>query len=363
VLAHQTPTLTYPQLYHAARALEKAGNVRVERVDGLIWLRADPQKPVDLKKPPHFSNKPTQPPSIFAIPRKAHPLRRDAVVASMDGWKWNINDIAENFEMYLEDVANKSVILRYRDVPTTLAAMPARNRFNDPKTAARNLANYETAWEHASKYHTKAVFLTLTTDPKRHKSWWHGARNLTKAWNRFLSFCQSKRMLGRRPQYIAVYEFGSKGTYKIPHVHAVLFVPYLMPHEEITRAWERCGQGSINWIVAVKQKRNRWDWDGKPQHASEDESPQHYLAKYLKKALFASKDEVHGSGTLGLYWVANRHFFSCSRAFSKHFQKPLPSLGLWEYVGCYTPLNMPLWVWELLHPPKVQTFISKPPPV
>ena len=134
--------------------------------------------------------------------------------------------------------------------------MDYRTRFNSKSYIKKLLKRFERVFSIACRHYNYAVFLTLTTDPKRFSSLWHANRHFSVAFNRFLSFLGKR--LGKRPKYICVYEFTKSG---LLHAHIIIFgVSYLLHKFELTKYWAKCGQGKITYIYRLKKKRDRWVW-------------------------------------------------------------------------------------------------------
>lgn len=155
-------------------------------------------------------------------------------------------------------------------------------------------------------------------DPSGFRNLWEANRNLSIAWNRFTSYLK-KRNGGIRPKYIAAYEFTESG---LIHIHALIFVEYLAPNEEISREWRRCGQGEISYVYSLKnvQKRDgtgrewRWNSQSRPSDAKTT-SGGDYLKKYLKKCLLAMMDGYTSPSEIqSMYWAMNKRMFTYSRS-------------------------------------------------
>ncbi len=240
--------------------------------------------------------------------------------------------LEELFTQYLDLVDAKVILLRHRKDPEKFALMGYRTRFNDDKRRRKLLARYDHAWSYATKHYQNGVFLTLTTDPSQFSSIYEATMAISWAWNSFMSWLQKK--LGRRPPYIKVLEFTKKG---LPHLHVVFFdVGYLADHEEITEEWNRLGQGIINYEYAIINRKGSWSWKKrKPRDGGR--SVKQYLKKYLLKTM-SMKDSA--LGTLALYWVTNRRFYTTARILGKKLLYEHRT-GEWQFFGT-------AWAVELL---------------
>ena len=335
----------YVKLYRRVNKLRNLGLVRVEkRDDGLLWVDVT-EKLLHLIQQARNSNKcdrsRNKPDSVFSLPKRARPERIEAIKVAL-GVKMLDDDVKSSlqdwFERYLYYADGRVVVLSRSDsapddVPSYLI-LPYVTRFTDDSIKVRNLKKFETIWDFSRSHYEYAVFVTLTTDPKRFKSVWHGWRHLSVAFNRFMS--SLRRVYGFRPPYVAVYEFTKSG---LLHVHLVLFgVRYLMHYRRLSALWSKEGQGKIVYVYTLRNDGSGWHWARmRPRDAKRGESADDYLKKYLKKALY----DVEG---LYLYWVSNKRFFSYSRAFSQLFPKRPISLGWFVFFGTFKTFELPAFV-------------------
>ncbi|MFA5408708.1 MAG: hypothetical protein WC343_08065 [Bacilli bacterium] len=317
--------------------------------------------------------------------------------------KAKLAEIREYYEYYLEEIADKTIVLVNKDAETPAAedfkTLPYRTRFNDWSRSARALDKYEAAWTEAEKYYTNAVFLTLTTDPKKHSSLWRANRHMAVAWNRYTALLTKRardgfiddlrttraatlktqgytpeevetlthsdefeqyleqELQGRsfRPRYIAVNEFMENG---LLHMHIIVFgTSWIAKRDKISADWDRCGQGKIVKAIAVHRNHvsGVWEWSGsRPEDAAPGESPRDYLKKYLNKA-------IHDRKGFELYWAVNKPFMSSSRRFDparmtieeevdrwvqkikeKILKEQNPSY--WTYAFCSPSPDIPRWM-------------------
>ena len=335
--------------------------------------------------------------------------------------KAKLADIREYYDYYLEEIADKTIVLVNKDAETPggedFKTLPYRTRFNDFSRSARALDKYEAAWVEAEKFFSNAVFLTLTTDPKKHPSLWRANRHMSVAWNRYTALLTKRardgfiddlrttrakilktqgysdeeietlthsdefrqyieqELQGRsfRPKYVAVNEFMENG---LLHMHIIVFgTSWIAKREQISEDWDRCGQGQIVKALATHRnpKTGIWEWDGgRPEDADSGESPKDYLKKYLNKAIYNRKG-------FELYWALNKNFMSASRRFDparmtieeevdhwyqrikeKLIKEQNPSY--WTYAFCSPAKDVPTWMaWydrknrRILQPPPVLT--------
>lgn len=158
-------------------------------------------------------------------------------------------------------------------------------------------------------------------DPEGHRNLWETNRSFGKAWNGFMSFL--KKRLGRRPQYVAAFEYTETG---LLHVHALIFTDSLPNTDEISTEWRRLGQGSIAYQYRLRQHKTtdprtgepiwEWRWVSSSSRPADSKgmSGTDYLKKYLKKSALAMMDDYRSpADTQSLYWTFNKRFWTCSR--------------------------------------------------
>lgn len=134
-------------------------------------------------------------------------------------------------------------------------SLPYKTRFNSEKRLAKSFAQFNQGLEFAREEYSNAVFLTLTTDPKKHESISEMADAISKNWSRLRSWMSYESQDERRPNlsnfdYIKTLEFTEKGY---PHLHVLLFdmpvnkngKPYLCPKNMLSNRWDELGQGRI----------------------------------------------------------------------------------------------------------------------
>jgi len=329
-------------LYHrAAKRLQDRGIATVEKADdGLLWISiqrkllmdlaiASKQKIEGLRETTinlmrRFSEIPTngishdKPPKkdIFAIPKNASIERLEAIrmVRGMKTMmtKADRKDLASMFNRY-DDRTTIKIITLLDQTSGDLVGAEYSTRFNDVKKAAISLTKFDAAHAKSFESYRKACFLTLTTDPKLFNCVWDANRHIGKAWNKFLSFLTKRH--GSRPEYITAYEYTKKGMI---HLHALVFVDFIAGFKDISKEWERCGQGSIQYVYQVVAKKINdewcWKWARDRPEKTNTEHAGDYLKKYLRKATLSRYDKFEARGMVqALYWVFNKRFWSCSR--------------------------------------------------
>jgi len=291
-------------------------------------------------------------PKPSEYPLKMSSLRRDAVnvVASVkmlsESKRARLDD---NFCAYMEDIADKVIILKERlqsESNSEIISIPYKTRFNCESKKLQAIEKYEAAWQRATNNYKVAVELMLTTDPSRFKSLWHANRHMSKAWNKFLSYLQKRFKF--RPDYIAASEF-TKQT-GLLHLHAVIFnVGWITNKHELTKEWERCGQGSYTWIFKIVNDAGEWHWLRQKPRDAQDMQPKDYLKKYLKKSLYDDHANV-------MYWTFNKRYFTHSRKLINVCKIIKSHDVVYVYIGCWNFWDLPSW---LINPREFQISDNK----
>jgi len=306
----------------------------IYRIDGLLFI--EPKCAFfDLIK--DFVKFKLTKPSIYDIPKRAHDLRIESIEMIQ---KLNVlnsdlkKNLIQNFNFYIEEIKSKVLcFLRTHPRPPYDVTLikPYTTRFTTPAIKIKTLSKYEFALKTATERHKKAVFLTLTTDPKLFESLWHANRHFCIAFNKFLSYLTSKKH--GRPEYIAVYEY-TKET-GLLHAHIILFgMTWIAKHKSITEEWERCSQGSTNYEYAIHNDCGFWRWTHKGPKTDYDNDAGNYLKKYLKKAIFSNEH-------LELYWIFNKRFMTCSRRFIDPTDETTTTGIYWKFIGTWPLQDVP----------------------
>ena len=162
-------------------------------------------------------------------------------------------------------------------------------------------------------------------DPDGFQNLWEADRSFSPAWNRFMSYLKKKNN-GKRPQYLAAFEFTESG---LLHIHVLIFLEYLLPNDQISLEWRRCGQGEITYINALKNvfnpqtKQREWRWNShsRPTDAK-GMSGGDYLKKYIKKCALALMDSYTSpADTHSMYWALNKRMHTCSRSLMEGYEE------------------------------------------
>ena len=237
-----------------------------------------------------------------------------------------INDL---FDEYLDDCNMKRIVLILKDEFSNTTAqlediliLNYKTRFTDERRLKTNIKIYHSVFATATRKYSRAVHLVLTTDPNRFKNLYEANRHFAIAFNRFMSYLT--KIFKKRPPYIAAFEFTKSG---LLHCHLIIFnVNYLMHKQKITEVWQRCGQGTYNYVYALKNDNGKWVYARKkPDNLRQGETAEDYLKKYLIKAQYNVE-------AASLYWVINKRFFTYSRKLLENFQKRPAPAGIYKFL-------------------------------
>jgi len=242
----------------------------------------------------------------------------------------DIKEIMELFKIYLNEISGKILLFKKKGSDgfneDDFLKIKYTTRFNSPMFIWENIDKVETIIYNAQKKYKNAVFLTLTTDPKKHINLYASYKSFSENLNRFFSFIRKK--FGMRLPYLNVYEFTKSG---LLHCHILLFgTSYLLNSKKISSLWGKYGQGKIIKIHNIKRDgKGGYTWGRNKPKDAKDGSLNSYLTKYLKKAFYDKK-------TLALYWASNKRFFTYSRELYKNEKKERKESSKWEYIGAYS---------------------------
>jgi len=334
----------YIRLYRLLKRLEKDGFVELFKMDGLIWVKPKDANILDLIKGDlqnsNFAKQKTKSP---LIPKRCNKHRKEAIEISLT--KQMLDEtkrkkITQCFNSYINELKYKKIVLkRFYDAPTFYSkflVIPYKTRFNDKRYSRKQFKVHNEIFKIASSKYKNAVLLTLTTDPKRFKSVFHGWKNFSKALNRFMSFLRKR--LKERPLYSAYYEFTKSG---LLHVHIIIFgKAYLLPKNDIVKEWERCKQGTIVDVMALLNSSGRWSSLSSNLASNQNiRNVKGYLGKYLSKSLYDAEQ-------LELYFTSNKRFISYSYRLYRPEAPQRESLGVFYFLCSCFEWELPLVVYE-----------------
>jgi hypothetical protein len=284
--------------------------------------------------------------------------------------------LAEELSSYVERIDNYRLWFEAEYLDTRASGpdseifrIPYATRFNSEKRTAKSFAQFNQGLEYARQNYDNAVFMTLTSDPKKHDSIADMADSISKNWNRLRSWMKYDSQDPNRPnqsfEYIKTLEFSKKGY---PHLHVLAFgvesrggKPYLISKNMLSNKWDSLGQGSIVDLQPLVYESDLGDGyeveegfiayseaeseKSTVSGGSEDDSEiqlqtvGQYLGKYMSKTLGAidkiptwSSDSSADSGSeedsdsielsevakIGLYFATQKKIFTKSQEIQEH---------------------------------------------
>lgn len=361
----------YHRLYRQIERWQDAGLVQIDRnvVDPLSVELSQKRGlyvsgTVNLIKGMQNSNNNAKPdfeipPGSFSLlpsrfPRRCSPIRRSAIGTAMRIRQYplfirprptqlnphlvpKIYDMEKKFTQWQEDCDNKRIVLaRIAGQGAPYCILPVTTRFNNDGRKVELLKTYESGIDNSLQRYDKAVFITFTTDPLLHlspqgqpverviktsdgkreiarfetqgrgTSLYDANRHESEAWRKWYE-AESRRR-GYRIPYIRVVEFMQNG---LIHTHVLLFgINWLKPFQQLAYEWGvKYQQGFMVHAYTIHKTGGTWQWkdDKNTPNDSNGRTPDDYLKKYLKKALYDT------DGYWG-YWVHNKRFFTMSQS-------------------------------------------------
>jgi len=236
------------------------------------------------------------------------------------------------------------VFRRIRGSGDEYLCLPYRTRFNDAGRAGDVRERFEDRLQTAGDRYTRAVVLTLTTDPKEHDGLSAALESLSENKQRLMSWLSTDYQLGKRPANLSVLEFTQSG---LPHLHVVLFgIAGGISQSTVSEKWRDYGQGSV-----VDLRQARTEHDGTQWRLHDDAAGTVTLRQYLGKAIrgLQSVADLEGgdlreridAGDVSLwrqalYWATERQYVTCSpslRSSGDSGDAGLPHVSQWEFVG------------------------------
>uniref|UniRef100_A0A7C3YGF3 Replication-associated protein ORF2/G2P domain-containing protein n=2 Tax=cellular organisms TaxID=131567 RepID=A0A7C3YGF3_9EURY len=315
-----------------------------------------------LKLPSNASSQPKHPKPKSPRNTPIHPSRYRAKRIletkrrlKQEDWE----ELYDYFNEYVEDVSNRVIVLKLFDEKEFLF-IRYQHRFTK-KRLKEVLKRFKEAWKKASSEHNVGVFITLTMDPSKHSNLMEALINISKSFNRFMSYL--RKFFGFRPSYIKVLEAQDSGN---PHYHVVFFgVERIMDHYELTEVLERLGFGQIHYeYKIVKDKSGKWVWANPKVRRTMRKDVQDYLVKYMTESFcsvlgWSSKKQSESrqpkQATLddfpkqdlakfkiSYYFASNKRFFTCSMQFLTKTERKYVS-G-WIFVGSWYWHDVPDWI-------------------
>lgn len=298
--------------------------------------------------------------------------------------------LEQQFVSYLEQIEGRWNILKnmYDEHPEYLL-VPYRTLYNDETRVQDNWRRYHGAWKKATQEHSKAVQITLTTDPKRYSSLDEMADDTSENFNRFMSWicrrlaercddlgteghnlreCPDCEEYGERPDFIKALEWTDAGR---PHLHVILFgIDWLAPQREIAEQWGKYQAGVVD-VRTVRRKpirsgdgievgEHEFAWFSSGDETTESKNEKAHMGKYLGEQMPANEsiaqtrerveDDDDDLWKTAMFWATGKQFWSCSEDFSLDDEMDeaddLEELAQYVFVGAAKSGDIPAHVWS-----------------
>jgi hypothetical protein len=214
---------------------------------------------------------------------------------------------------YVQDTENKVlVLLNHRKKEKK--CLPYRTRFD--RDYGKRIAR---KWKKIG--YREGIFLTLTLNPRRFRSFDHAYRCLLRGWNRIATAMRKK--FPQIKGYARVVELQESGN---PHLHVLIFGADFIAIEWIRKLWEEHYQ--LGQQINVKKIEN-------------DRGAIRYLLKYLLKA-FTGKtaDEIDRAFIQkAMLWAVNSRGWAVSGSLISLISYRLIQTGGvsdWVFVGAFS---------------------------
>ena len=246
----------------------------------------------------------TPPEKVLKEPRKRHTRYNDAQRLFRDSsldWARQFEVGSEDrtflislFRDYHEDVSKRCLVLHNKreDDGAEIIILPYLTRANPDyvRKIKQKLAVLQ------KKSSERAVFMTLTTDPKRFPSLKAAYRGLMKNKARLMDMLDKR--FETRLQYISVIEFTKTG---LPHLHLIVYgETFLLPQRELSDIWEAYGQGEV---VDLRQAGKGF----------RNPSVYHYVMKYVTKSWDLRDDKPDNLFHVAALWALDARSFTVSQ--------------------------------------------------
>lgn len=322
------------------------------REDSILWIRANPLKPLTLIQDKQVSEK-TELDSGRHCDKSEKTYKhsenlKDLKNINPERWKAlhklsrcngfgymdretkefiytnNIYfEVIQGFGEYISRINTENIEMVYsmdgNPIFSSKVHLPYKTRFTSPERQAANKQAYWDTWNYVNHRYLKGVFLTLTA-PSRAGDLVTVNNQMREAWDKLRDLLDSK--LARGLTYIKVNEFQKNGRL---HFHLVIFgINWIMPIKLLKKIWVSYGGGPVMNICAITQTKEGWTWSRKPPKEAGGQAPAGFLSDYLEKSMSPS------SGAL--YWAFNIQFWSASRDIKQSPEKH-ETKGFWARVS------------------------------
>jgi len=243
-----------------------------------------------------------------------------------------INLICSYAEAYSEDTYDKIIVLEHKQ-EQRFKLIEYISRFSD-KYITKVYQKFYNLNNKLTNYQ-KALFLTLTVDPKNFHSIKQEYKELQHAFNKLNSYLKKKYNL---KQYIKVVEFTKSD---IPHLHILYLHDDFIDIDKIRQLWQKYG---IGIMVNIQLVQRRYVIENDKAYLNGVLS---YILKYIVKSIGKDTNKEldpakQGYRSLCIKWALQSRTFSISKAVSlilKGNKTNSNCIGQWVYC-CSIPKQL-----------------------
>ncbi|AKB26324.1 hypothetical protein MSMTP_2855 [Methanosarcina sp. MTP4] len=339
----------YLQVYNYFQTKKARSHFFMRKENSILWIQANPQNKLDLILDKQNSKKTKlvigRHHSIPGV-KRASPERMEAILKTTrcKGYGYTdkktgkfikTNNIKEEniklFWNYINRVSKEKITYtRSTDGDPVFSSenvyLPYATRFTSKKRQLKIVEGYRGTWSNASKRYLIGVFLTLTADPKKHKSLWHCNYEMRKAWDRLRSLINT--WFPKKVPWICIREFQENGRL---HFHVVFFgINWLETKKKIQFFWTKYGGGYVMDIHAIRRTSDGWTWSRSCPLEAANQDPKTFLSEYLEKSM---------SPLFGMdYWLTGVQYWTASREIRATHKKK-EKQGNWIFKGVKSPVT------------------------
>lgn len=307
--------LNYRTVLRRVRKLEQFKVIETTKKGGILFIQYHLKKEDLIRMIKYLPNSPTKPLNLI-ITRELDPNVKP-IEDEKDDFKQHALYIHQKYQL-LNDKGQEEVKRSYtrwlnmkRDPDYLKYNISTENRFNTPSIPIKQLKKAEVkAKEYCSTY-DEAIFITLTTDPKRFHCLFEANTHIRTAWNLFT------RKLKRSDDYpifsyVKCIEYTKTG---LAHIHAILFGISFIPVKVLSYIWSKvCNQGKIVYANALELKDNSLHWkeEDTPTGNYHKDIGRHSPISYLTKNLNSLINNPYLPELSG-YWIYKQQIVTTSR--------------------------------------------------
>jgi|GEM_PF-1787992 len=211
-----------------------------------------------------------------------------------------INKVITYAERYKEDVQDKVIVLEHVS-ENKYKLLDYISRFSD-KYVKKVEAKFKKLEKKVNDY-SKALFITLTVDPKNFFNMKSEYMTLQQGFNKLNTYI--KKTYGIK-EYVKVLEFTESN---LPHLHVLYMSDIFIDIEKIRELWKKYGIGIMVNIQLVQKKiivdKNNVEIKGVLD----------YILKYVKKTIVSSEGKIQDrlNRSICIKWALHARTFSISQ--------------------------------------------------